>query len=264
MGCGFGCTSFFQLTFFPFPHTSLFGGAFGGFGFGGDGGEPATPRGHDVRVDLDVTLADAYTGATFNVVRDKGVLRPAPGKRKCNCRAHVRTRQIGPGMYQQFTEEVCDECDAVKLVREQTTLAVTVDPGAAPGSEIRFFDEGEPHVDGDPGDLVFIVRPRPHDRFARVGDDLHMNATISLADALVGFSTSFAHLDGRKVPLNATGVTRPGAVVMLPGEGMPRAGAPHTRGNLLVTFTVDFPAKLNEKQKKAVRDNFKGGVRDEL
>lgn len=217
-----------------------------------------------MRVDLDVTLADVYTGATFTVVRDKGVLAPAPGKRKCNCRAHVRTRQIGPGMYQQFTEEQCDECDAVKLVRERATLAVTVDPGAAAGAEVRFFEEGEPHVDGDPGDLVFIVRPRPHARFERRGDDLHMNATISLADALVGFATSFTHLDGRKVPLNATGVTRPGATLMLVGEGMPRSGAPATRGNLVVTFTVDFPAKLTDKQKKAVRDNFKGGVKDEL
>ena len=36
---------------------------------------------------------------------------PAPGKRKCNCRQRVVTRQIGPGMYQQYTEDECDECD---------------------------------------------------------------------------------------------------------------------------------------------------------
>ena len=108
------------------------------------------------------------------------------------------------------------------------------------------------------------MRPRPHPRFARHGDDLAMNATISLTDALVGFATSFAHLDGRRVPLNATGVTAPGAVVTLVGEGMPRAGASHARGDLRVTFSVDFPAKVSEKQKKAVRDNFKQRVRDEL
>lgn len=217
-----------------------------------------------MRVDLDVDLADAYTGASFAVVRDKAVLAPAPGKRKCNCRAHVRTRQIGPGMYQQFTEDVCDECDAVKIVRERVPLTVTVDPGAAAGAEVRFFEEGEPAVDGDPGDLVFVLRPAPHARFARRGDDLALNATISLADALVGFETRFTHLDGRKVPLNATGVTPPGAVVTLRGEGMPRAGAPHQRGDLHVTFSVAFPDRLSDKQKKAVVEHFKARVKDEL
>jgi DnaJ family protein B protein 11 len=167
-------------------------------------------------------------------------------------------------MYQQFQEEACEECDAVKLVRERAPLTVTLDPGAPPGSEIRFFEEGEPEVDGDPGDLVFVVRPRPHPRFERRGDDLLMNATIPLADALTGFTTRFAHLDGRRVPLTAAGVTAPGATVTLAGEGMPRAGAPHLKGDLHVTFAVEFPAKLSEKQKKAVRDNFKARVRDEL
>lgn len=40
------------------------------------------------------------------VVRDKNVLKPAPGKRKCNCKQKVVTQQVGPGMYQQYTTQV--------------------------------------------------------------------------------------------------------------------------------------------------------------
>lgn len=32
------------------------------------------------------------------VTRDKNVIKPAPGKRECNCKARVVTRQLGPGM----------------------------------------------------------------------------------------------------------------------------------------------------------------------
>lgn len=39
------------------------------------------------------------------VVRDKNVIVPAPGKRKCNCRQKVVTKQLGPGMFQQFTQQ---------------------------------------------------------------------------------------------------------------------------------------------------------------
>ena len=318
--------------------TSLFGGG-NPFGFpGGDGqGEAPTPRGADVRVDLDLSLEELYLGTTVKVTRDKMTLAPAPGKRKCNCRQRVVTRQIGPGMYQQYTEDECDECDAVKLVREASEVEVTVEPGTRPGQEIRFFEEGEPEVDGDPGDLVFVVRQAPHPRFRRVenveearrrrssrggeggrnknnkkrqqipgmpqqsddelertaipesgGDDLSLEVSIPLVDALVGFSTQVGHLDGHKVPISTKGVTRPGDVLTLAGEGMPRAPARDeggddeeeeqqrkgkkkppaakkgARGDLHVTFTVDFPASLTEKQKSVVREHFKAPPRDEL
>ena len=61
------------------------------------------------------------------------MLRPAKGKRKCNCKARVMTRQLGPGMYQQYTREECEECPGVKLVREAETLDVNVEPGMRDG-----------------------------------------------------------------------------------------------------------------------------------
>ena len=41
------------------------------------------------------------------VWREKNILKPAAGKRRCNCRNEVHHRQIGPGMFQQMTEQVC-------------------------------------------------------------------------------------------------------------------------------------------------------------
>ena len=38
-----------------------------------------------------------------------------------------------------------------------------------------------------------------HGVFERRGDDLYMNLTISLRDALVGFSVDITHLDGHVV-----------------------------------------------------------------
>ena len=55
--------------------------------------------------------------------------------------------------------------------------------------DITFFEEGEPLIDGEAGDLRFVVRTRPHKVFRRERHDLHANVTISLTDALTGFST---------------------------------------------------------------------------
>ena len=43
----------------------------------------------------------------WQVTRDKPVAKLAPGVRKCNCRNKVVTRQLGPGMFQQFQQQEC-------------------------------------------------------------------------------------------------------------------------------------------------------------
>lgn len=54
------------------------------------------------------------------------------------------------------------------------------------GQEQRFTAEGEPHMDGEPGDLRIRIQTVPHSVFERRGDDLYTNVTISLVDALAG------------------------------------------------------------------------------
>ena len=61
------------------------------------------------------------------------------------------------------------------------------------------------------------------------------------------------HLDGHKVGLRSDGVTVPGEVRTIQGEGMPHFENGHQFGDLHVTFTVAFPKSLTESQKAAVR-----------
>ena len=42
-------------------------------------------------------------------------------------------------------------------------------------------------IDGEPGDLKFVVRQLPNERWERRGNDLLINETISLVDALTGW-----------------------------------------------------------------------------
>lgn len=40
------------------------------------------------------------------VTRDKAVIKPAPGTRQCKCKMKLVTKQLGPGMFQQFQQQV--------------------------------------------------------------------------------------------------------------------------------------------------------------
>ena len=66
---------------------------------------------------------------------------------------------------------------------------------------INFVGEGEPHVEGEPGDLQFIVKVEKHKIFERKGMDLYTNVTISLQQALNGFKMEIPHLDGHQIEI---------------------------------------------------------------
>ena len=85
----------------------------------------------------------------------------------------------------------------------------------------------------------------PHPMFKRSRDSLSMKLTIPLRAALLGFETSFKHLDGHTVTIKRTGVTKPNQVVRIKGEGMPKHGTPSEFGDLTITFTVEFPPKVD-------------------
>lgn len=245
-------------------HGDIFSHFFGDFGFM-FGGTPRQqdrniPRGSDIIVDLEVTLEEVYAGNFVEVVRNKPVARQAPGKRKCNCRQEMRTTQLGPGRFQMTQEVVCDECPNVKLVNEERTLEVEIEPGVRDGMEYPFIGEGEPHVDGEPGDLRFRIKVVKHRIFERRGDDLYTNVTVSLVEALVGFEMDITHLDGHKVHISRDKITRPGAKLWKKGEGLPNFDNNNIKGSLIITFDVDFPKEqLTEEAKEGIKQLLKQG-----
>ncbi|KAL3914462.1 MAG: hypothetical protein SGPRY_007617, partial [Prymnesium sp.] len=106
-----------------------------------------------------------------------------------------------------------------------------------------------------PGDVILKLKQTPHPTFKRSRDNLAMKMTIPLRAALLGFETSctptrlkhlpFKHLDGHLVELKRTGVTKPGQVIRIKGEGMPKHSTPSEFGDLTITFTVEFPKEVD-------------------
>ena len=140
-----------------------------------------------------------------------------------------------------------------RLVNEERTLEIEIEPGMVDGQESKFIAEGEPHLDGEPGDLVLKIRMMPHAVFERRGDDLYTNVTLSLQDALVGFTMDIEHLDGHKVQITRDKVTWPGARIRKKGEGMPNYQDNNLHGTLYITFDVEFPkSELSEEDKKGI------------
>jgi DnaJ-class molecular chaperone len=107
------------------------------------------------------------------------------------------------------------------------------------------------------GDVVVVLQQSDHPLFRRDGVNLFYKKTLTLLEALTGFSFTIAHLDGRTlmVKSDASMIVKPGDVKKIADEGLPKKGNPYERGNLYVEFDVTFPssAALTESSKKILK-----------
>ncbi|XP_003702621.1 dnaJ heat shock protein family member shriveled [Megachile rotundata] len=254
--CGEECLKKDGMMYNNDPFASFFGDF--GFYFGGENQQQnEVPKGSNIKMDLPVTLEELYSGNFIEITRNKPVMKAAKGTRKCNCRKEIVTHHLGNGRFHMTQQSICSECPNVKFVTEERVLEVEVEPGMVDGQETNFTAEGEPHLDGEPGDLILRIRTEPHPVFERIGDDLYTNITISMQDALVGFKMDIEHLDGHKVTIQRDKVTKPGARIRKKGEGMPNYENNNLYGILYITFDVAFPeVQFTNTQKEEIKKLF--------
>ncbi|KAI0990682.1 hypothetical protein GJ496_001666 [Pomphorhynchus laevis] len=224
------------------------------FGFPSSGEERAEVRGGNVVIDLFVTLNEVYEGEFVEIIRNKPVKKKTSGTRQCNCRTEMKATSLGGGQYTMMQHKICETCPNVKYVTEEQLLDIEIEIGVEDNHVYTFKGEGEPHIDGEAGDLQFIIRIENHFLFKRIGNNLYSNVTISLEDALVGFKFNITHLDGHKVLVDRNCITKPGEVHVLRGEGMPDYLNSDNKGHLYITFDINFPTvTFTEDQKTKIR-----------
>jgi len=141
-------------------------------------------------------------------------------------------------------------------VTETETIYVTIPAGADNGEMIILRDSGNAVNEQLKGDIKIILEIENNTPFLRHGMDLIYKKTITLKEALVGFSFDLVHVNGKTLCLNNhTNPTliKPGFKKVIPGLGMKRD---NNTGNLIIEFTIEFPDALNPEQIKAVQDHF--------
>ncbi|CAG9311634.1 unnamed protein product [Blepharisma stoltei] len=237
-------------------------------------------RGPNFRFELEVDLEDVYNGlAKETTIRRNELCKKCKGtgakdKKTVPCKAcggkGVRLQNVGGfGFNMQMqvqcercggrgflAAERCPNCGGQKVVNALKTLNVQIEPGMDNGSEIIFPGQSEQSPDWFPGDIIFVLKLKPHTRFERKGNDLSTSIRLTLKEALLGYSKQISHLDGHVVQIDYTGVTQPESVRIIKGEGMPHQDVPSNKGNLHVRFIVDLPGKLTPDQENTIKQLF--------
>jgi len=98
------------------------------------------------------------------------------------------------------------------------------------------------------GDIKFLVKVSKSEMFERQGMDLLYKRTISLKEALTGFSFEISHVNGKLLCLNNLKnrtIISPNYRKTIANLGMVRDG---NVGNLIIEFSVAFPETLTDEQ----------------
>lgn len=247
------------------------------FGMGGGGG--GVNKGQNQQMTVEVPLSDVYNGASHKLTINKQKLckrcrgTGAASKddfTKCSqCKGQgqvVQRIQLAPGFVQQMQQpcpkcsgtgkmikKKCPTCGGNKVVRGDSVLELEVERGVPEGHSVTFEMESDQSPDVIPGDIVIVLKTKEDPNFVRKGDDLETTMRLTLREALLGFTKSIRHMDGRQVEVSQKGITPFGTRLRIAGEGMPKHNVPSEKGDLFVTLEFDLPQRLSAAQIDGVK-----------
>lgn len=138
------------------------------------------------------------------------------------------------------------------VVKEEEQLTINVEPGWKKGTKITFVGKGNMRPNAYQEDIVFHVSEKGHQLFRREGDDLALCLEIPLIKALTGCTISVPLLGGDHMNLTVDDVIYPGYQKIVTDQGMSISRESGKRGDLRITFLVEFPTHLTDNQRSDV------------
>jgi molecular chaperone DnaJ len=256
--------------------SDLLGGLFGRGGRGrrGRGGRQAGPqRGADLETELHLDFLEAVHGVTTSVSFTADAVCSVchgsgakPGTTpdvcpQCGGSGEILVDQ-GPFSFSQvcpqcagrgtIVTDPCPQCGGRGVERRRRDVKVRIPPGVDDGQRIRVQGRGAAGANGGPpGDLFVVVHVRPHPIFGRQGKNLTVRVPITFTEAALGTKVKVPTLD-KPVTVKVPGGTQSGKTVKVRNRGIDTGnGSP---GDLLVTFDVVVPKKVDGAAKKAIED----------
>jgi len=231
-------------------------------------------RGSDLKIRLPLTLEEIAKGVektlkvkkmgTCSVCNGSGA-KSGSGYVSCHtCQGAGEIRQVSRSVFGQFVnisichtcsgagqivKEKCSECSGDGRVQIEETLKVNIPAGVEEGNYLPLRGKGNAgRRNGPGGDLIVVIEERDHEHFARQGDNILYNLTISFPDAALGTELEIPTLDDKeKVKIKAG--TQPGSTIVLKDKGIQKLNS-YGKGDMIIIVNVFVPSHLNSKDKE--------------
>jgi molecular chaperone DnaJ len=248
-------------------------------GFFGGRVRRAPRAGRDLQIAIEIDLLEAKRGTkkTVSIPREEACPdcsgsgsrhgKQSPTCTRCRGNGFVQSRGLFPmphtcpgcGGRGVIITDPCPRCRGGGTVRVERQVAVPIYAGVDNDMMITLRGEGEAGGPGaPPGDLLCVVRVRPHPLFVRDGLNLHCEFPVTFSQAALGGPIEVPTLEGKFVAHTLKRGVQAGEEVRLSGQGIPglrRDGRPDGRvGDLVVHVKVVTPRNLTKRQEELLRE----------
>ncbi|KAM7508986.1 hypothetical protein LguiA_019439 [Lonicera macranthoides] len=233
--------------------------------------------GKNVKISLELSFMEAVQGCTKNVVfqtelpcESCGGTGVPPGTRPETCRrckgAGMMVQQSGMFRIQvpcsqcggsgKFVKSLCPSCNGKRILRGPKSVKLDIMPGVDNDETIKMSRSGGADPDGNqPGDLYVTIKVRDDPIFRREGSDIHVDAVLSITQAILGGTIQVPTLTG-DVVLKVRPGTQPGQKVVLKKKGIKTRNS-YSFGDQYVHFNVSIPTHLTQRQRQLIEEFMK-------
>lgn len=151
---------------------------------------------------------------------------------------------------------------ALQQNREVHEISVKIPAGISTGKKLRLSGKGYAGVQGGPsGDLYLNVTVLPHPIFARDGNDLYIEKTVSFTQAVLGSSIEVPTIEGTPKRIKVPAGTQNGTKIRMKGYGVPGLkGSDSAKGDQFVKITIEVPRKITESQLQLIQKLADAGI----
>ncbi|MCL7024390.1 hypothetical protein MKW94_016337 [Papaver nudicaule] len=153
----------------------------------------------------------------------------------------------------KFVKSLCKSCKGQRVVKGSKTVKINVMAGIDDSETLKIYSSGGSDPDGHrPGDLYVTIKVRKDPIFRREGSDIHVNANLSINQAILGGTIQVPTLTGDVVVKVHAG-TQPGQKVVLRKKGI-KTRKSLSFGDQYVHFNVSIPKNLTQKQRALIEE----------
>lgn len=273
---GFGFDfSGFEQNGAEFDFSDIFGDIF-------NSGRERVKRGHDISIDVELPFEESIFGTERKVLLTKtsqcNICHGSGGEKNssmvtctvCNGKGKINeVKRSFIGSFNsvktcapchgrgQMPKDICKECSGLGITKKPQEISFRIPSGIEDGEMIKMQGMGEAISGGVTGDLYIKIHVKKHPTFRKNGDDILMNLSIKLTEALLGIDYPIESLDGKitiKVPENVSW----GEVLRVKGKGVPLTN--NKRGDLLIKIDIQLPKKLSKNARTMIENLKKEGI----
>jgi len=151
---------------------------------------------------------------------------------------------------------------ALQQDHEVHEISVKIPAGISTGKKLRLSGKGYSGIQGGPsGDLYLNITVLPHPIFARDGNDIFIEKSISFTQAVLGSSIEVSTIDGTIKRIKVPAGTQSGTKIRMKGYGVPGLkGSDSSKGDQFVKINIEVPRKINEKQLQLIHKLAEAGI----